>query len=61
MLGMHISLELVAADDDRLEGHVLTDDGRDALAFFGTLDLLRAIEQLRHTAHDDAAPAASRP
>lgn len=47
MLGMRISLELLPAEDDRLEGHVQTEDGVIDLTFSGTLDLLRAIEEIR--------------
>jgi hypothetical protein len=45
---MRIALELIAAEGDRLEGHVTSEDGRFDLEFSGTLDLLRAIEELRH-------------
>lgn len=47
---MRIALELVVAESDRLEGRVASEDGRFVLEFFGTLDLLRAIEELRHAA-----------
>jgi hypothetical protein len=60
MLGsMCIELELVNAEGDRLEGHVSSADGRVELEFSGTLDLLRAIEELRH-APIDAGPVSSR-
>lgn len=55
---MRIALELVAAEGDRLEGHVASEDGRFDLEFSGTLDLLRAIEELRH-AGIDAGPTPS--
>lgn len=54
---MRISLELVPAEADRLEGRILTDDGVDQ-AFSGTLDLLRVLEEIRR-AHVDAGEAAS--
>ena len=47
---MRIALELVVAESDRLEGRVASEDGRFVLEFFGTLDLLRAIEERRHAA-----------
>jgi hypothetical protein len=56
---MRISVELLPGDDDRLEGRVVSDDGRADLTFSGTLDLLRAIEELRH-AQSDAAEEAVR-
>ena len=49
---MRIALELIAAEGDRLEGHVASEDGRFDLEFSGTLDLLRAIEELRHTGEE---------
>ena len=58
LASMRIELELVAADGDRLEGHVSSEDGRVRLEFSGTLDLLRAIEELRH-ARIDARPMSS--
>jgi hypothetical protein len=50
---MRISLELLPTEGDRLDGRVVNEDGL-ALAFSGTLDLLRAIEELRR-ANGDAA------
>ena len=41
---VRISLELLPTDGDRLEGRLVTDDGR-AVPFSGTFDLLRAIEE----------------
>jgi len=58
---MRISLELDPADGDRLEGRVVTGDGRADLSFSGTLDLLRVLEQLRHADAADAADAAAAP
>ena len=55
---MRIALELFPADGDRLEGRLVTEDGRADLTFSGTLDLLRAIEELRH-AHAVTADAAA--
>ena len=55
---MRIALELSPAEGDRLEGHVSSEDGRVDLEFSGTLDLLRAIEELRH-ARIDAGPMSS--
>jgi hypothetical protein len=50
---MRFSLEFLPAEDDRLEGRIATEDGRIVLTFSGTIDLLRAIEELRD-AHVDA-------
>ena len=49
---MRMSLELVPAEGDRLEGCVATDDGRVA-SFSGTLDLLRAVDELRHASTEE--------
>jgi hypothetical protein len=57
---VRISLEFLRAEGDRLEGRILTADGRVAVAFSGTLDLLRVIEEL-HRADGDAAGANARP
>ena len=50
---MRIALELLADSGERLEGHVTSEDGQFDLEFSGTLDLLRAIEELRHAGIDE--------
>jgi hypothetical protein len=55
---VRISLELLPTEDDRLEGRVITEDS--SVAFSGTLDLLRAIEELRRSA-SSATPATPAP
>ena len=55
---MRISLELVPAESDRLEGRIVTKDGAD-LAFSGTLDLLRVLEELLRAQRNAAKTAAS--
>ena len=42
---MHLTVELLRTPDGRLEGTVITDDGRER-RFEGTLDLLRLLEEL---------------
>jgi hypothetical protein len=51
---MRIALELTPAGGDRLEGRIVTGDGRADIVFSGTLDLLRVLEELR-CAEADAA------
>lgn len=54
---MQISLQLLPTDGDRLEGRVSTDDGRVDLSFSGTLDLLRAIAEIRESQADPTPTA----
>ena len=42
---MHLSLDVFRTADGRLEGAVITESGRQQ-PFFGTLDLLRILEDL---------------
>lgn len=59
LLVMRASLELLPGHGDRLEGRIFTDDGRVDLTFSGTLDLLRAIEELQQAGADAASAGAS--
>ena len=62
---MRISLELLPADAERLEGRIVTDDGRVDVTFSGTLDLLRVLEELReadgHAASADSTAVEAPP
>jgi hypothetical protein len=49
---MRIALELTPVEGDRLEGRIVTGDGRADLMFSGTLDLLRVLEELRRAEAD---------
>lgn len=56
---MRVSVELVPDEGGRLEGRILTEDGRPDLTFSGTLDLLRALEELQHSDRDRGDAVAS--
>ena len=64
---MRASLELFPSHGDRLEGRLFTEDGLIDLTFSGTLDLLRALEQLQQADADlanagaDPVPATALP
>jgi hypothetical protein len=58
---MRVSVELVPDEDGRLEGRILTEDGRPDLTFSGTLDLLRALEELQHADRDRGTPSRALP
>jgi len=48
---MHLDVELLRTADGRLEGTVITDEGRER-RFEGTLDLLRILEELEPPRED---------
>jgi hypothetical protein len=56
---MRIALELIPAGGDRLEGRIVTGDGRADLVFSGTLDLLRVLEELQRAEADAAVTGAA--
>ena len=57
---MHLTVELLRTADGRLGGIVTTDSGRE-LAFSGTLDLLRILEDLEPPDDRDDGAAPRRP